>query len=73
MGPLETYLESARVVGVSLISFVIVSLTVSGGDFSEMVPTEVGSDLDIGTGTTVFMVKDYCGIFISYGIVKGLT
>jgi hypothetical protein len=71
LGPLETYLESARVVGVSLISSVIVSLTVSGGDFSEMVPTEVGSDLD--TVATVFMEKDYCGIFISYGIVKGLT
>jgi len=71
LGPLETYLESARVVGVSLISSVIVSLTVSGGDFSEMVPTEVGSDLD--TVATVFRDKDYCGIFISYGIVKGLT
>jgi hypothetical protein len=39
-----------------------------------MVPTEVGSDLEIGTeGETVFRDKDYCGIFISYGIVKGLT
>jgi hypothetical protein len=39
-----------------------------------MVPTEVGSDLEIGTEEeTVFRDTDYCGIFISYGIVKGLT
>ena len=67
LGPVETYLESARVVGVSLMNSVIIGLSVWGGDFSDMAAAG-GRTWEIASETALLKDNDYCGNFISYGI-----